>query len=133
MISNITNRTDPNSLKSRVFVGNLNTIQMSKAELETIFSKYGPVVAISIHKGYAFIQYTNEVNARAAVMGEDSKSYYNMMLGNFEIADHFDCLSYIHVVDKSLFISKQRFYSYCSILCNEFIFVALLILILTVH
>ncbi|KAH8874163.1 Heterogeneous nuclear ribonucleoproteins C1/C2 [Schistosoma japonicum] len=80
-VSNITNRTDPNSLKSRVFVGNLNTVHMSKTELESIFSKYGAVVGISVHKGYAFIQYANETNARAAVIGEDSKTYYNMVLG----------------------------------------------------
>ncbi|CAH8546094.1 unnamed protein product [Schistosoma turkestanicum] len=79
-VSNITNRTDPNSLKSRVFVGNLNTVHMSKTELESIFSKYGAVVGISVHKGYAFIQYANETNARAAVIGEDSKTYYNMVL-----------------------------------------------------
>ncbi|CAH8584090.1 unnamed protein product [Heterobilharzia americana] len=79
-VSNITNRTDPNSLKSRVFVGNLNTVHMSKTELESIFSKYGAVVGISVHKGYAFIQYASETNARAAVIGEDSKTYYNMAL-----------------------------------------------------
>ncbi|VDP36319.1 unnamed protein product [Schistosoma mattheei] len=79
-VSNITNRTDPNSLKSRVFVGNLNTVHMTKTELESIFSKYGAVVGISVHKGYAFIQYANETNARAAVIGEDSKTYYNMVL-----------------------------------------------------
>lgn len=72
-------------MKSRLFVGNLNTVQMSKAELESIFSKYGPVVGISVHKGYAFVQYENEANARAAVKGEDLKSYYNMNLGNFVI------------------------------------------------
>ncbi|CAL8106674.1 unnamed protein product [Calicophoron daubneyi] len=79
-VSNITNRTDPNSLKSRVFVGNLNTVQMSKTELEGIFAKYGAVIGISVHKGYAFIQYSNEASARAAVIGEDSKAYYNMVL-----------------------------------------------------
>nr|CAH8864464.1 unnamed protein product [Trichobilharzia regenti] len=79
-VSNITNRTDPNSMKSRVFVGNLNTVHMSKTELESIFSKYGAVVGISVHKGYAFIQYASETNARAAVIGEDSKTYYNMVL-----------------------------------------------------
>lgn len=84
-VSNITNRTDPNSMKSRVFVGNLNTVQMSKTELEGIFAKYGAVIGISVHKGYAFIQYANEASARAAVLGEDSKTYYNMLLGEFKL------------------------------------------------
>ncbi|KAF8564013.1 hypothetical protein P879_10822 [Paragonimus westermani] len=79
-VSNITNRTDPNSLKSRVFVGNLNTVHMMKPELESIFSKYGAIIGISVHKGYAFIQYANETSARSAVVGEDCKVYYNMAL-----------------------------------------------------
>ncbi|OON14088.1 hypothetical protein X801_10125, partial [Opisthorchis viverrini] len=79
-VSNITNRTDPNSLKSRVFVGNLNTVHMTKTELESIFSKYGAIIGISVHKGYAFIQYGNETSARAAVAGEDAKIYYSMAL-----------------------------------------------------
>ncbi|VDP95288.1 unnamed protein product [Echinostoma caproni] len=53
---------------------------MSKTELEGIFAKYGAVIGISVHKGYAFIQYANETSARAAVLGEDSKPYYNMAL-----------------------------------------------------
>ncbi|VEL27796.1 unnamed protein product, partial [Protopolystoma xenopodis] len=82
-VSNITNRTDPNSLKSRVFVGNLNTVSMPRTEVEAAFAKYGPIIGISIHKGYAFVQYVNEVVARAAVAGEDGNSYYGMKLGKF--------------------------------------------------
>lgn len=80
-VSNITNRMDPNSLRSRVFVGNLNTLHIQKPELETIFVKYGNVIGISVHKGYAFVQYANELHARAAVCGEDGNTYYGMKIG----------------------------------------------------
>lgn len=79
--SNVTNKTDPRSLNSRVFIGNLNTLLVTKADVEAIFSKYGKVVGCSIHKGYAFVQYSNERNARAAVAGEDGRMIVGQVLG----------------------------------------------------
>ncbi|XP_075306661.1 heterogeneous nuclear ribonucleoproteins C1/C2 isoform X3 [Odontesthes bonariensis] len=78
--SNVTNKTDPRSLNSRVFIGNLNTLLVTKADVEAIFSKYGKVVGCSVHKGYAFVQYTNERNARAAVAGEDGRMIVGQVL-----------------------------------------------------
>uniref|UniRef100_A0A2K5J0Y6 RRM domain-containing protein n=1 Tax=Colobus angolensis palliatus TaxID=336983 RepID=A0A2K5J0Y6_COLAP len=63
MASNVTNKTDPRSMNSRVFIGNLNTLVVKKSDVEAIFSKYG----------FAFVQYVNERNARAAVAGEDGR------------------------------------------------------------
>ncbi|NXY59813.1 RALY protein, partial [Callaeas wilsoni] len=71
--SNITNKNDPKSINSRVFIGNLNTALVKKSDVETIFSKYGRVVGCSVHKGYAFVQYSNERHARAAVLGENGR------------------------------------------------------------
>ncbi|NWV76477.1 RALY protein, partial [Dasyornis broadbenti] len=71
--SNITNKNDPKSINSRVFIGNLNTAVVKKTDVETIFSKYGRVVGCSVHKGYAFVQYSNERHARAAVLGENGR------------------------------------------------------------
>ncbi|XP_061566638.1 heterogeneous nuclear ribonucleoproteins C1/C2 isoform X2 [Cololabis saira] len=73
MASNVTNKTDPRSLNSRVFIGNLNTLLVTKNDVEAIFSKYGKIVGCSIHKGYAFVQFVNERNARSAVAGEDGR------------------------------------------------------------
>ena len=73
MASNVTNKTDPRSLNSRVFIGNLNTLVVKKSDVEAIFSKYGKIVGCSVHKGFAFVQYVNERNARAAVAGEDGR------------------------------------------------------------
>ncbi|XP_022613670.1 heterogeneous nuclear ribonucleoprotein C-like isoform X1 [Seriola dumerili] len=78
--SNVTNKTDPRSLNSRVFIGNLNTLLVTKADVEAIFSKYGKIVGCSVHKGYAFVQYSNERNARAAVTGEDGRMIVGQVL-----------------------------------------------------
>ncbi|XP_068998309.1 heterogeneous nuclear ribonucleoproteins C1/C2 isoform X1 [Embiotoca jacksoni] len=80
MASNVTNKTDPRSLNSRVFIGNLNTLLVTKADVEAIFSKYGKIVGCSVHKGYAFVQYANERNARSAVGGEDGRMIVGQVL-----------------------------------------------------
>uniref|UniRef100_A0A671QTN0 Heterogeneous nuclear ribonucleoprotein C-like n=1 Tax=Sinocyclocheilus anshuiensis TaxID=1608454 RepID=A0A671QTN0_9TELE len=80
MASNVTNKTDPRSLNSRVFIGNLNTMLVTKADVEAIFSKYGKIVGCSVHKGFAFVQYVNERNARAAVAGEDGRMIVGQVL-----------------------------------------------------
>lgn len=81
MASNVTNKTDQRSLNSRVFIGNLNTMLVTKADVEAIFSKYGKIVGCSVHKGFAFVQYANERNARAAVGGEDGRMIVGQVLG----------------------------------------------------
>ncbi|XP_018613596.1 heterogeneous nuclear ribonucleoproteins C1/C2 isoform X2 [Scleropages formosus] len=80
MASNVTNKTDPRSINSRVFIGNLNTLLVTKADVEAIFSKYGKIVGCSVHKGFAFVQYANERNARAAVASEDGRMVVGQVL-----------------------------------------------------
>ncbi|KAK1794888.1 hypothetical protein P4O66_010088 [Electrophorus voltai] len=79
--SNVTNKNDPRSLNSRVFIGNLNTAIVKKADIEVIFAKYGKIVGCSVHKGYAFVQYMSERNARAAVAGENARIIAGQPLG----------------------------------------------------
>ncbi|XP_036452619.1 RNA-binding Raly-like protein [Colossoma macropomum] len=71
--SNVTNKTDPRSLHSRVFIGNLNTTVVKKSDIELIFAKYGKITGCSVHKGFAFVQYASERNARSAVAGENAR------------------------------------------------------------
>ena len=80
-ISNITNSEDPKDMKSRIFVGNLNTLKLNKSQVKDLFKRYGPVVAISLHRGYAFIQFQTEDEARIAVMGEDQRVYAGQRIG----------------------------------------------------
>ncbi|XP_008981616.3 heterogeneous nuclear ribonucleoproteins C1/C2 [Callithrix jacchus] len=80
MASNVTNKTDPRSMNSCVFIGNLNTLVVKKSDVEAIFSKYGKIVGCSVHKGFAFVQYVNERNARAAVAGENGRMIAGQVL-----------------------------------------------------
>ncbi|CAL8321579.1 unnamed protein product [Boreogadus saida] len=79
--SNVTNKNDPRSLNSRVFIGNLNTALVKKTDIEVIFAKYGKIVGCSVHKGFAFVQYISERNARAAVAGENTRVIAGQPLG----------------------------------------------------
>ncbi|KAJ8011181.1 hypothetical protein DPEC_G00055500 [Dallia pectoralis] len=47
--------------------------QPVRADIETLFAKYGRIVGCSVHKGFAFVQYASERNARLAVVGENSR------------------------------------------------------------
>lgn len=71
--TNDTNSNDPKDLVSRIFIGNLPTDQLTRDDLEDIFKKYGYVRGVSVHKGFGFVQYNNEGDARAAVDGETGK------------------------------------------------------------
>ncbi|XP_064221120.1 heterogeneous nuclear ribonucleoproteins C1/C2-like [Aotus nancymaae] len=65
-------------MNSRVFIGNLNTLVIKKSDVEAIFSK---IVGCSFHKGFTFVQYVNERNARAAAAGKDGRMIAGQVLG----------------------------------------------------
>lgn len=72
-VGNQTSSQDPQAVNSRIFVGNLNTFQITKSDVERLFQKYGRIAGISMHKGYAFVQFTSPFDARSACLGEDAK------------------------------------------------------------
>lgn len=39
------------------------------------------VIGISMHKGYAFVQFTNPFDARSACLGEDGRTVLSQILG----------------------------------------------------
>ncbi|XP_054274205.1 RNA-binding protein Raly-like [Macrosteles quadrilineatus] len=79
-VGNQTNSQDPQAVNSRVFVGNLNTFQCSKTDVERMFQRYGRLAGISMHKGYAFVQFTNPFDARSACLGEDGRTVLGQTL-----------------------------------------------------
>ncbi|KAK7113880.1 uncharacterized protein [Littorina saxatilis] len=79
-ISNVTNSADFASKDSRVFVGNLNTYALSKEDVDNIFRRYGIVSGISMHKGYAFVQFNYPGEARRAVGFENGQVYAGQQL-----------------------------------------------------
>ncbi|KAJ8041983.1 RNA-binding Raly-like protein [Holothuria leucospilota] len=80
-IGKMTNSQDPKSKASRVFVGNLNTGVVKEDKLVEIFSKYGPISAVSLIKGFGFVQFTNEFHARKAVQGEHGRVIADQPMG----------------------------------------------------
>ncbi|XP_069168553.1 uncharacterized protein [Procambarus clarkii] len=81
-VGNQTNSQDPQAVNSRTFVGNLNTFQCTKTDVERMFQRYGRIAGISMHKGYAFVQFTNPFDARSACMGEDGRGVFGQILGS---------------------------------------------------
>ncbi|GLV42570.1 uncharacterized protein CBL_03309 [Carabus blaptoides fortunei] len=79
-VGNQTNSQDPQAVNSRVFVGNLNTFQCSKTDVERMFQRYGRLAGISMHKGYAFVQFTNPFDARSACLGENGRTILGQVL-----------------------------------------------------
>lgn len=49
LLSNQTNSLDPLAVHSRIFVGNLNTFQCSKSDVERIFQRYGRIAGNANH------------------------------------------------------------------------------------
>eukprot|EP00745_Piridium_sociabile_P019786 TRINITY_DN30045_c0_g1_i1.p1 TRINITY_DN30045_c0_g1~~TRINITY_DN30045_c0_g1_i1.p1 ORF type:complete len:277 (-),score=43.16 TRINITY_DN30045_c0_g1_i1:95-925(-) len=79
-VGNITNSDDFASKDSRLFVGNLNTVALSKEDVYGIFGRLGRVSGISMHKGYAFVQFSSPGEARRAVALENGQSYAGQKL-----------------------------------------------------
>ncbi|XP_046396331.1 nuclear receptor coactivator 5 [Ischnura elegans] len=66
---------DPSTAKSRIFVGNIPTADMTKKDLEDVFSKYGSVVGITLNKGFGFVQYEDDNSALEAIKQEHGAPY----------------------------------------------------------
>ena len=80
-VSSVTNSNDFASKDSRVFIGNLNTFVLTKEDVDGIFGRYGNVKGISMHKGYAFVQYAYPGEARRAVAFENGRVYAGQSVG----------------------------------------------------
>ncbi|CAH2302486.1 Nuclear receptor coactivator 5 [Pelobates cultripes] len=72
---NRTNGDDPSDLDKTVFIGNLPTISVDRKEMEEMFSKYGKISGLRMFRGYGFVQYEREEDAKAAVQGEKGRTY----------------------------------------------------------
>lgn len=81
-----TSSSDPKAVKSRVFVGNLNTTIATREQLEMLYCRFGTVVGLSMHKGFAFVQYSSEDQARNAVSFTDGMTVAGQVL-DVNIAD----------------------------------------------
>lgn len=78
-----TSSRDPKLMNARVFLGNFPAEGMERKEVEEIFSVFGKVLGISLHKTYGFVQYDNDENANAAVNEWHGKVFKGKKLGEF--------------------------------------------------
>ena len=76
-----TNSSDPKMIRSRVFVGHLNTDKCSRIELEKLFSPFGKVASCSLQSGYGFVQYYEEQAAKRAITELHGLQFKGMKLG----------------------------------------------------
>ncbi|EGD77241.1 heterogeneous nuclear ribonucleoproteins C [Salpingoeca rosetta] len=58
---------------SRIFVARLKRNQVTKADLEQVFSKYGRILEIRLNHTYGFVQFDNPRSARAAIDHEKGR------------------------------------------------------------
>ena len=78
-----TSSTDPKLLKARVFIGNLATEKVKREDLTETFEIYGEVIGCSLLRGYGFVQFLSEEDARNAVRGENGKTMRGDTMGVF--------------------------------------------------
>ncbi|XP_011873546.1 PREDICTED: probable serine/threonine-protein kinase DDB_G0267686 isoform X2 [Vollenhovia emeryi] len=66
---------DPATASSRIFVGHLQTDDVTKLELEEHFAKYGTVIASTINRGFGFVQFENDQSAQKAIQNENGAMF----------------------------------------------------------
>ncbi|KAL0113119.1 hypothetical protein PUN28_012377 [Cardiocondyla obscurior] len=66
---------DPATASSRIFVGHLQTDDITKLELEEHFAKYGTIIASIINRGFGFVQFEDEQSAQKAIQNENGSLF----------------------------------------------------------
>lgn len=83
--TNTTSR-EPHLERARLFVGNIEPNRTHRRDLTKLFSQYGEVLGVSVHKGYAFVQMDREKSANRAINGEDNQNYMGSRIRKFSLA-----------------------------------------------
>ncbi|KYM76901.1 PREDICTED: glycosyltransferase-like protein gnt14 [Atta cephalotes] len=66
---------DPATASSRIFIGHLQTDDITKLELEDHFAKYGTIIASVINRGFGFVQFEEEQSAQNAIQKENGAMF----------------------------------------------------------
>lgn len=71
----------PKFENARLFVANIVCSQITKVDIMNHFNKYGKVIDVLVHpRNYAFVQYSKEEEALAAVEGESNNTFQGRKL-----------------------------------------------------
>lgn len=62
-----TNSSMPEDIKSRVFIGHLNTDKCDKKEVDELFRPFGKILGVNLQNGYGFVQYEEEKSVKEAI------------------------------------------------------------------
>ena len=106
-----TNSNDPRSVRSRVFVGHLNTAdsECSREAMEKLFSPFGKVMGINLQNGYGFVQFEEEDFAKAAIKELHGITFCGTKIGKFLPSEPvYYCIFIVHVVvDRPVALRKM--------------------------
>ena len=83
-----TSSDNPEMVRSRVFVGHLDTDNITKDDVQRLFSPYGRVIGVALHKGYGFVQYDNADSATAAIKEAHGTPVGSMKIGEIILIDY---------------------------------------------
>ncbi|KAI6173318.1 hypothetical protein M3Y98_01068700 [Aphelenchoides besseyi] len=84
-VTNDTSSKDPRDLAARLFIGNLNTMKCTRKEVIDLCSPYGNLKALSLFRGYAFVQYETESEAELATRVLKGYNFHGSKLGKDDL------------------------------------------------
>ncbi|VDO41759.1 unnamed protein product [Heligmosomoides polygyrus] len=64
-----TNSKDPVMVRSRVFIGRISNVPVTREDLINLFKPFGTVLGLYFQQGFAFVQFSSASEADAAVAG----------------------------------------------------------------
>ncbi len=94
--TNTTSR-EPHLERARIFVGNIES-HCHRRDLVKLFSNYGDVFGVSVHKGYSFVQMDRERSANKAINFEDNKMFMGSKIRKFLLPLLLQCFCLLVVV-----------------------------------
>lgn len=75
-ISHSTASRYPKKVRARLFIGHLRTSGCSRADILRIFHRYGRIEGLSLHKGFAFVQFEKRSSALCALASEQKRTLH---------------------------------------------------------
>lgn len=76
-----TSSMNQKDIKSRIFIGHLNTTECTKKDVEEVFGPYGKINGINLQNGYGFVQYENEDSVKEAIKKCHNTTFMGSKIG----------------------------------------------------